>query len=192
MSRAGDPQTPVFIAKPDPNAGTETANPRFDTRMYLLNGASADRDSTFVLHGHVWQRDPHVCVGTSQDASLPGLVGRCDPNEPVPSQALGLNPQAKYLGGEEGMGHVFAHWPILVDAGGTGAVAGDYLYRDYAPNGNRNGMFGILRVTDVPPVVPDAGPGDPPPMCEWNPEIPADDPGCVKPPKPCNGKKCNN
>jgi hypothetical protein len=45
------------------------------------------------------------------------------------------------------MGHVFAHWPILFDAGGTDAVAGDYLYRDYAPNGNRNGMFGILRVT---------------------------------------------
>jgi hypothetical protein len=50
------------------------------------------------------------------------------------------------MGGEEGMGHVFGHWPILFDAGGTGAVTGDYLFRDYAPNGSRNGMFGILRV----------------------------------------------
>jgi hypothetical protein len=117
----------------------------------------------------------------------------------VPSQALGLNKQAKYMGGEEGMGHVYGHWPILVDAGGTFRVKGDYLYRDYAPNGNRNGMFGILRVTDVPPVPPEV-----PQMCEWNPDIPADDPECgecpwvpglwkgadqcVKPPKPC--KKC--
>ena len=62
------------------------------------------------------------------------------------SQALGLNPQGKWMGGEEGMGHVFGHWPILIDAGGTGAVPGDYLYRDYTPSGNRNGMFGILRV----------------------------------------------
>jgi hypothetical protein len=51
------------------------------------------------------------------------------------------------MGGEEGMGHVYGHWPILLDsAGGSGGVAGDYLYRDYAPNGNRNGQFGILRV----------------------------------------------
>ena len=69
-----------------------------------------------------------------------------DPDTPVPSLALGDNPIAKYMGSEEGMGHVFSHWPILFDAGGTGAVAGDYLYRDYAPNGNRNGQFGILRV----------------------------------------------
>jgi hypothetical protein len=51
------------------------------------------------------------------------------------------------MGGEEGMGHVYGHWPILLDsAGGTGKVPGDYLYRDYAPNGYRNGQFGILRV----------------------------------------------
>ena len=63
----------------------------------------------------------------------------------MPSQALGLNAQGKYMGGEEGMGHVYGHWPILFDAGGTDGVAGDYLYRDYAPNGNRNGQFGLLR-----------------------------------------------
>jgi hypothetical protein len=182
VSQAGDPQTPVFITKPDP------ANPVFDTRMFLLNGASADRDSTFVLHGHVWQRDPHVCVGASQDDEVI-IEGRCDPYESVPSQALGLNKQAKYMGGEEGMGHVYGHWPILVDAGGTFRVKGDYLYRDYAPNGNRNGMFGILRVTDTPPVPPDVV--EPPPPepkeCKWVPGIPETDPACVK---PCTGKKC--
>jgi hypothetical protein len=138
VSAAGDPQTPVFRT-----TAQGDSNPVFDTRMHLLNGASADRDSTFILHGHVWQRDPYVCTGTYQDASVP-LPGRCDPSA-VGSMALGLNPQAKYMGGEEGMGHVYGHWPILFNAGGTGAVTGDYLFRDYAPNGNRNGMFGILR-----------------------------------------------
>ena len=140
VSAADDPVTPVFRTTAD-TAGT---NPVTDTRMYVLNGASADRDGAFIVHGHLWQRDPYVCTGTSQDASVP-LAGRCDPDA-VPSQALGVNPQGKYMGGQEGMGHVYGHWPILFDAGGSGAVTGDYLYRDYSPSGNRNGMFGILRV----------------------------------------------
>jgi len=50
------------------------------------------------------------------------------------------------MGGEEGMGHVYGHWPILFNAGGSFGVEGDYLFRDYAPSGARNGMYGILRV----------------------------------------------
>jgi hypothetical protein len=137
VSAAGDPQTPVF--RTPANGSTDAA---YDTRMHVLNGASADRDSTYILHGHVWPRDPYVCPGQAKY----GLEGLCLETELAPSQALGLNPAAKYMGGEEGMGHVFGHWPILFDAGGTNAVTGDYLFRDYAPNGNRNGMFGILRV----------------------------------------------
>ncbi len=123
--------TPVFRA----SAGQAS-------RIHVLNGASADRDGTFMLHGHVWQRDPFVCPGQTDL----GLEGRCDPDTPVPSLALGDNPQGKWMGGQEGMGHVYGYWPILFTAGGTGAVTGDYLFRDYAPNGSRNGMFGILRV----------------------------------------------
>jgi hypothetical protein len=131
VSAAGDPATPVFTA----TAGQPT-------RLYLLNGASTDRDSTFVLHGHVWQRDPYVCPGQSDL----GLVGRCNPNTPVPSLALGNNPQAKYMGSEEGMGHAYGHWPILISAGGSDGIAGDYLFRDYSPSGNTDGLWGILRV----------------------------------------------
>ena len=75
------------------------------------------------------------------------LPGRCAPDALVPSSALGTNAQGKYMGGQEGMGHVYGHWPILFNAGGTNAIPGDYLYRDYSPSGNRNGQFGILRVT---------------------------------------------
>jgi len=127
----GDPVTPVY-----------TAAPGQATRMYVLNGASADRGGTFVLHGHLWQREPYVCP---DEADL-GLVGRCGPDTLVGSLALGHNPHEKYMGGQEGMGHVFSHWPILFDAGGSAAIPGDYLYRDYMPSGNRNGQFGILRV----------------------------------------------
>ena len=131
VSEAGDPQTPVFRT----TAGMAT-------RMYVLNGASADRDGTFILHGHLWQRDPYVCPGENDL----GLQGKCNLDNPVPSRALGLNPIGKYMGSEEGMGHVYGYWPILFNAGGTGQVTGDYLFRDYSPSGNRNGMFGILRV----------------------------------------------
>jgi hypothetical protein len=134
VSAEGDPQTPVFRT----TAG-------MPSRMHVLNGASADRDSTFILHGHLWQRDPYVCPGDSY-LTLPGF---CDPNSAegrIGSLALGNNPIGKYMGGEEGMGHVYGHWPILFNAGGTGGVQGDYLFRDYTPSGNRNGMFGILRV----------------------------------------------
>jgi hypothetical protein len=58
------------------------------------------------------------------------------------------------------MGHAFSHWPILYKTGGSFGVAGDYLFRDYAPSGARNGMFGILRAEGTnspPPPPPDAG-----------------------------------
>jgi hypothetical protein len=146
VSAADDPVTPVFRTTVD----ALSANPVSDTRMHVLNGASADRDGTFIVHGHLWQRDPFVCPG--QNDGLGSLMaGRCNDGEPVPSRALGDNPQGKYMGGEEGMGHVYGYWPILFDAGGTDRVTGDYLYRDYAPNGNRNGQFGILRVAPPAP-----------------------------------------
>ena len=147
VSEAGDPATPVFRATAD----VAGSNPVKDTRMYVLNGASADRDGVFILHGHVWDREPYVCTGTDVDGTLTtdgsiALAGRCSPTADVPSAAFGNNLQGKAMGGQEGMGHVFSHWPVHVDAGGTGAVKGDYLYRDYTPSGNRNGQFGILRV----------------------------------------------
>ncbi|MDJ0741266.1 MAG: hypothetical protein QNJ91_16245, partial [Gammaproteobacteria bacterium] len=107
VSELGDPVTPVFRATANPS-GPNVAE--FDTRMHVLNGASADRDGTYVLHGHVWQRDPFVCPGQSHVK----LAGRCRPVNTVGSLALGLNQQAKYMGGEEGMGHAYGHWPILV------------------------------------------------------------------------------
>jgi len=135
----GEPQTPVF-----------TARPGQATRIHMLTTFSTDRDSTLHIAGHVWPRDPFVCPA---DSNL-GLPGRCNPTNPVPSRALGDNKQAKWMGGEEGMGHGYGHWPILVNAGGsdaanlgcTAAQPCDFLYKDFASWGNVNGMWGLLRV----------------------------------------------
>jgi hypothetical protein len=201
VSEAGDPATPVFRTYIDAD------NTRLDSRMHLLNGASADRDSTFVLHGHVWQRDPFVCPGQWDAGGLNGgvgLNGRCnqgmnaaeyfDLSRLPGSTALGVNPQGKYMGAEESMGHVYSHWPILFDAGGSNRVLGDYLYRDYAPNGNRNGQFGLMRVMD-PSAVPDGGGGgeDPPPPPDGGEDPPPPPPDGDDGGDPCNkkGKKKN-
>ena len=176
VSEAGDPATPVFRAR--------VGDP---TRIHLLNGASADRDSVFVLHGHLWQRDPFVCREAWQDDNISALEGRCDYGDGiVGSQAIGLNPTGKWMGGEEGMGHVYGHWPILFDAGGSYAVEGDYLYRDYAPSGNRNGMFGLLRVGDF---TGDAGNDEPPPPPPEDPPQDEDPPDEEEPPKEDNPNK---
>ena len=155
----GDPATPIF-----------TARPGQATRIHMLVPFATDRDSTLHIAGHVWQRDPFVCTGAArtqtpvgniglpviQDPQDPGvaLPGRCSPRAEAPSNALGLNPQAKWMGGEEGMGHAYGHWPILVNAGGSdaanlGCTAGqpcDFLYKAWESWGNVNGMWGLLRV----------------------------------------------
>ena len=98
-----------------------------------------------VGHSFVAVDGPKDSDGDGQPNYYLDLPGMCWPDQ-VPSQALGLNPIGKYMGSEEGMGHVYGHWPILYNTGGTFGVAGDYLFRDYAPSGARNGMYGILRV----------------------------------------------
>jgi hypothetical protein len=167
ISAEGDPATPVFRMRPGEPG-----------RIHVLNGASADRDATFILHGHVWQRDPFVCPNDNylgikgfceywntpaqydnEGVLVPGTGQESGPST-LGSLALGLNPIGKYMGGEEGMGHVYGHWPILFRAGGSKfTVEGDYLYRDYAPSGGRNGMFGLIRVGNPapPPETPPQG-----------------------------------
>jgi hypothetical protein len=111
-----DPATPVF-----------TAAPGQQVRMRLLEPTGVGRGSTFDLHGHIWQRDPY-------------LAGA------VPSQTIGINPLAMYLGGQESITPA-THFDIfLPSAGGLFQVPGDYLFRDHASFGNTDGIWGILRV----------------------------------------------
>ena len=112
----GDPVTPVFTAK----AGQEA-------RMRVLEPTGVGRGTTFNLHGHVWARDPYLA-------------------DVVPSQRIGENPEAMYLGGQESV-TPNAHFDVVLPkAGGVAGVPGDYLFRDQASFGNTNGLWGILRV----------------------------------------------
>jgi hypothetical protein len=121
----GDPATPVFQA----DVGDEV-------RMRLLLPTGVGRGSTFTLHGHLWQRDPY----------LAGATG-------FPSQSIGDNPIAMYLGSQESV-TPYNHFDIRIpQAGGAFGVAGDYLYRDQGSFGNTNGLWGILRVNPAPEAV---------------------------------------
>ena len=124
----GDPFTPVFTAF----AGVEA-------RMRVLMPTGAARGTTFDLHGHMWQRDPYL-AGT------------------VPSQTIGINPLAMYLGHQESVLPA-AHFDIfLPKAGGafwanlgcTAEQPCDFLYRDHGSFGTTNGLWGILRVVPAP------------------------------------------
>jgi manganese oxidase len=135
----GDPTVPVLTAV----AGEEF-------RMHVLEPAGTARGSVFNLHGHVWQRAPYVCPGSS----YLGLTNVCLktgffptlPGFEVGSRAIGINPLSMYLGGQDSILPA-AHFDIVLPkAGGENAIPGDYLYKDQAGFGNLGGLWGIVRV----------------------------------------------
>jgi hypothetical protein len=142
----GDPATPLFRA----TAGAPL-------RLHVLNPTGVTRGSVFVLHGHLWQRAPHVCPG--QLDGVAGLLGKCNwtnfgaPNFELGSRAIGVNPIGMYLGAQESVLPT-AHFDVILPgsgsaiggAGGVGRVPGDYLFRDQGSFGNTSGLWGILRV----------------------------------------------
>ena len=125
-----DPVTPVFVA------------PRnTEVRVHSVVPHGTSRGTTLAFHGHVWQRDPYVCPGESRN----GLPGACQMTG-VGSKAIGDNPMGFAQGAQESvtpMSHFTYRFP---KAGGTGAIPGDYLFRDQASFGNASGLWGILRV----------------------------------------------
>ncbi|MDH3280886.1 MAG: hypothetical protein OEQ18_07130, partial [Gammaproteobacteria bacterium] len=143
-----------------PETGVFTVAAGTPFRQHVLMPFSPGRGSTYDLHGHVFQRDPYVCAGDG-DVQVPGapLRGKCDMGNGVAgvngdgqvgSQRLGDNPNGFELGGIESW---FAgqHFEIVIpSAGGSSAVAGDYLYRDHMGLGNAQGLWGIVRVVESP------------------------------------------
>lgn len=136
----GDPATPVFTAR----AGQPT-------RLHLLEPAGVGRASVFTLHGHVWQRDPYVCPGSS----YLGIPGNCKPTgwfptsagQEVASRAIGDNKKGFAMGAQD-LVTPGAHFElVLPSAGGSNAVKGDYLLQDRSGFGNIDGLWGIFRVT---------------------------------------------
>jgi hypothetical protein len=136
----GNPSTPVFEA---------TKGDEF--RVRLLNPSGIGRGSVMTLHGHVWQRSPYGCG--------PGLtakdVGLCPNGTRVGSSSIGQSPISFYMGAQDQV-VPSAHFDLVMpSAGGTGAVPGDYLFRDVASFGNLGGVWNLVRVGPPdPPAVP--------------------------------------
>jgi hypothetical protein len=128
----GDPQTPVFYVKP---------GQPFRTHVLMPTGGS--RGSTFQLDGHLWSVNPYLSEKSDTAGYPMGAPG-------VGSVRFGLNPMSMYIGARESVlpaAHFSAMHP---SAGGSNAIAGDYLFRDNASFGNTAGLWGLLRVTNEP------------------------------------------
>ncbi|WP_460423714.1 manganese-oxidizing multicopper oxidase MnxG [Pseudomonas sp. ZL2] len=135
----GDPQTPVLWAKPGQ-----------PLRNHVLMPTGGSRGITYQLDGHLWPLhayQPEKADPGGYPMYLPGIG----------SVRFGYNPQAMYIGAQESVLPA-AHFSFMLpSAGGSNAVPGDYLFRDYAAYGNVSGLWGILRVTnETPPATPPA------------------------------------
>ena len=144
-SCAGDPATPVFLAKPGAEVRLHSAVP---------HGTS--RGTTLSFHGHVWQRDPYVCQGQSRN----GLDGACD-MVGVGSTSIGDKPMGFAQGAQESITPL-SHFTYRFPSAGGAAnrdtsgnpvsnVTGDFLFRDNGSFGNASGLWGILRVDPAAP-----------------------------------------
>ena len=140
LAGGADPETAVFTVR----AGTPF-------RQHVLMPTGAGRGSTFALHGHVWQRLPYVCPGSSDL----GLPGKCDMGNghagsagtgEVGSKNLGDNPISFGQGAIDAW-FAGSHYEVVIPyAGGKNGVDGDYLFRDHMGLGNVQGLWGIVRV----------------------------------------------
>jgi hypothetical protein len=126
----GDPETPIFLATPGQQA-----------RVHIASAHGTKRGSTFVVHGHSWQRDPYVCPGESRN----GLTGACLMTS-VGSRAIGTNPVGFQEAGRESWSPYNHFVMVLPKAGGENAVVGDFLAHDRGSFGNASGMWSIIRV----------------------------------------------
>lgn len=136
----GDPVTPVLKVAPGQ-----------PFRTHVLMPAGGGRGATFKLAGHGWDINPY----RSENEDGLGYP----PREPgIGSVAFGYNPQALYVGAQEGVLPAGHFSMLFTSAGGGNAVPGDYLYRDDAAFGNVGGLWGILRVERAPPESPSQPP----------------------------------
>ncbi|MCU0074958.1 hypothetical protein N8H71_25470 [Pseudomonas koreensis] len=134
----GDPQTPVLYAKP---------GQPFRTHILMPSGGS--RGTTFQLDGHVWSLNPFQAEKSDTGGYPMGTPG-------VGSVRFGYNPMSMYIGAHESVLPA-AHFSFMIpSAGGSNAIPGDYLFRDYAAYGNTSGLWGLLRVTNEPEPAPPA------------------------------------
>ena len=131
LTGGADPQVPIFVAR---------AGQPFRIGLTMPNSSS--RGTTFVLHGHVWPRDPFLALKRNA-AGFPDNANI----DNVGSVVIGDNPLQIYFGAQESViGSSHHVIKPTSGAGGRDKVTGDYLMRDTAGAGMGGGAWGILRV----------------------------------------------
>jgi hypothetical protein len=125
-SKVGDPIVPLPTAKPgDPLTPVLQAKANYPTRIRVLQAGGHARNEVFVVHGHLWDKEPYVSG----------------------SARIGRNNFSFWDGARFGHGPT-NHFDVVLrnGAGGKFHVVGDYLYRDGTGIGLDNGLWGLLRV----------------------------------------------
>jgi hypothetical protein len=140
----GDPVTPILRVKPGQPFRTHVTMP-----------AGGSRAVSFSLDGHVFAQEPFESEKNDAYGYPLQFSG-------IGSVRFGYNPMTRYIGAQESVLPA-AHFSFLFpSAGGSNALPGDYLYRDYAAYGNAGGLWGLLRVEQESAVqVPLATPPEP-------------------------------
>ena len=131
LTGGADPQVPIFVAR---------AGQPFRIGLTMPNSSS--RGTTFVLHGHVWPRDPFLALKRNA-AGFPDNANI----DNVGSVVIGDNPLQIYFGAQESV--IGSSHHVIKPTSGAGdrdKVTGDYLMRDTAGAGMGGGAWGILRV----------------------------------------------
>ena len=90
--------------------------------MRIVAPGGHARGIVYTLHGHAWQREPYLNNSTQ----------------------IGENPIGWWNGAQEGIG-AGTLYNIPVQRGGLFNVTGDFLFRDMAPFGSYQGLWGIFR-----------------------------------------------
>jgi hypothetical protein len=146
---ACDPQTPIFTATPGQAARLHFVEP----------GGGSRRAHTPKVHGHIWQREPHVGKGVG-DAGCIDLNGdgKCDPF----TSGIGNNPYSQMIGSAEGYGPGYTYELIFDNRTGMGGIGAggtfagslgcttaspcDFWYGMQDPSARFQGMWGVFRV----------------------------------------------
>ena len=151
-------------ASPGPYTPIFKVPPLAETRLRVMMPTGVGRASVMTLHGHGWQRDPHLAERTvaaplpmgqfgQPGARLAGglhMAATTPVQYGVPSQCQGRNALGMWLGAQDSVSPMAHHDWVLEHAGGFMGVAGDYLMRDIGGFGVTSGLWGLMRVQGNP------------------------------------------
>ncbi|MDJ0837984.1 MAG: hypothetical protein QNK37_15830, partial [Acidobacteriota bacterium] len=110
----------------DPKTPVYYANAGSPVRFRMVHptGLGGGNGEVITLHGHVWQEEPWIDDG----------------------RVIGYNDMSQWFGARDKYGGMDRFEIVLDSAGGSDAVAGDYLYRSMPNQQYLGGVWGLFRV----------------------------------------------